>query len=540
MLTGSQLLVQALQARGLDTLFYLMGGPMLDAERAWVASGRRAVDVRHEEAAAMMACGFARVARRPAVCMAASGPGAANLLPGIANAWADGVPVVAVGGSAPLAERGRGAFQECDQVALFRPVTGHVEQPRQPMDIPRAVDACLRAATARPGPVYLDLAADVLYARVPRAPIDAPPTWQRPPRPLADPDAVAEAVSVLWGARRPIILGGSGVLWSGAEAALADLATATGICVFTTPQGRGVLPEDHPLCPVHARSVAFAETDCVLVVGTRLNWIVHHLLPPRFAEDVRVLQVDVDPMAIGRGRPVDVGLVGDAAAVCRQLREAIAERRPPDEWATWARRLQAVAAERRRRQEEAMATDQVPVHPLRLCREVRDLLPRDAVLVVDGHEILNFARQSIPTHVLGRRLNSGTFAHMGVGLPYALGARVAAPDAIVVALVGDGSLGTSVMELDTAVRHHLRVVVVVSNNGGWTSNVGDKPGRDLGFTAYHEVARALGCHAERVEHPEALRPALQRALAADRPALVDVLTDPSARSRTAAFARYEA
>lgn len=536
--SGSWVLVEALRRRGFDTLFYLMGGPMLDAEREWRAAELRAVDVRHEEAAAMMACGFARVARHPAVCMAGSGPGMANLVAGLANAWADAVPLLVVAGSASLGKRGRGCFQECDQMALARPVTRCAEQARSPADIPRAVDVCLASILARPGPGYLDLPADVLYARIDESEVDWWDGERRRLRPAADAAAVVAAAARLRRADRPLLLTGSGVLWAGAEGAVRRLAQATGICVLTTPQGRGVLPEDHPLCPTHARSVAFAGADCVLVVGTRLNWIVNHLCPPRFAADVTVLQVDVDPEAIGRGRPVDVGLVGDAAVVCDQLTQVLGQDSPPS-WAQWAEELRRRHVEGRRQRAAAMATDQLPIHPLRLCREVGEVLPRDAVLIVDGHEILNFARQAIPAYCLGRRLDSGTFAHMGVGLPYALGARVAEPRAPVVALVGDGSLGMSVMELDTAVRHHLDVVVVVSNNGGWTSSLGDKPGRDLGFTAYHDLARALGCHAERVERPEGIRPALQRALVAGRPALVDVVTDPRARSTTVPFALYE-
>lgn len=540
-MTGSEILVEALRRQGFDTLFYLMGGPMLAAERAWHDAGLRAVDVRHEEAAVMAAHAYARVSGRTGLCMAASGPGTANMVPGVANAWADGAPLLVLGGSSPLADTGRGAFQEVDQVALMRPVTRSAERAHDARRIPDLVAAAVRDARhGHPGPVYLDLPADVLYQRVDEARIEWAEPVEDPPRALADPARVEAAIALLARAERPIVLSGSGVLWSDAAASLCSFAEAAAVPAFTTPQGRGVVPEDSPLCPVFARSMAFAEADLVVLVGTRQNWMVNFLQPPRFAATARLVQVDIDPAEIGRNRGADVALVGDARAVLGQLLDAVRGRIDPRRFAAWRERLIEVDSDKRAAARTAMSADQRPIHPLRLCREVRDVLDRGAVLVVDGHETLNFARQSIPTFVAGHRLNSGTFGHMGVGLPYAIGAQVASPGSQVVALVGDGSLGMSVMELDTAARHRLPLCVIVSNNGGWTSSAGGKPGRDLGFTAYHRVAEALGCRGELVEEPDTIAGALQRALSAGRPALVNVHVDPAAHSHTASFARYEA
>jgi thiamine pyrophosphate-dependent acetolactate synthase large subunit-like protein len=540
---GYQVLARTLQEQGFDTLFYLMGGPMLSAERAWIDAGMRAIDVRHEESAAMMAHAYARVARRPGLCMAASGPGTANLVAGMANALVDGAPVLAVGGSAAISDRGRGGFQEIDQVAMMRPVTKWAEQVHDSRRVPEFVATALRHATSgAPGPVYLDMPADVLYQSVEEA--DVRWTAESPllprVRPHADAATVDAAVRLLASSQRPIVVSGSGVLWSDAARQLQRFIEVTGVPLFTTPQGRGALAEDHPLCPIFARSVAFGEADLIMVVGTRLNWVIGHGQPPRFRGDARMIQVDIDPAEIGHNRPADVALCGDAAAVLEQLTAASARIVNASRYAPWVEHLHQVHVSKAAQQEAAMSTVGTPIHPLRLCREVRDVLQRDAVLVVDGHEILNFARQSIPTFTLGHRLNSGPFGHMGIGLPYALGARAAKPAAQVVALVGDGSLGMSAMELDTAARHRLDVIVVVSNNGGWTSATLDKPGRDLGFTRFDLVAQALGCHGECVERPEEIAPALQRALGSGRPALVNVATDPAAHSQTVSFAKYEA
>jgi acetolactate synthase-1/2/3 large subunit len=193
-------------------------------------------------------------------------------------------------------------------------------------------------------------------------------------------------------------------------------------------------------------------------------------------------------------------------------------------------------------QEAILANSAVPIHPLRLCREIRDFMPRDAILCVDGQEILNFGRQAIPTFVARHRMNSGTFGTMGVGMPLGVGAKVACPEKTVIVLHGDGSFGLNAMEFDTAVRHKLPVLVVISLNGGWTG-IPSKgaPGRDLGYTRFDKIAEALGGYGEYVEQPDQIRPALERAMDAvksGRPALVNVVTDWSARATTANFTRY--
>jgi thiamine pyrophosphate-dependent acetolactate synthase large subunit-like protein len=234
-------------------------------------------------------------------------------------------------------------------------------------------------------------------------------------------------------------------------------------------------------------------------------------------------------------------IVGDARAVIEQLAESIPARITAERYARWRELLEAIEREKAPKAERELSTDQVPIHPLRLCKEIRDFLPRDAILAVDGQEILNYGRQSIPTYVPRHRLNSGPFGTMGVGLPFGLGAKAAKPDAMVLVLHGDGSFGMNGMELDTAVRHKLPVIVVISLNGGWTADPDrEKPGRDLGYTRFHELAAALDCAGEYVERPEDIRPALERAaaaVAAGRPALVNVVTDWKARAQTVRFTK---
>jgi acetolactate synthase-1/2/3 large subunit len=539
MASGSQILARALRKQGIDAFFYLMGGPMLAAESACIEEGLRAVDVRHEQAAAMMAHAYGRVLNKLGVCMAASGPGATNLITGVANAWADCAPLLAVGGSSPVSQWGRGAFQEMDQVAAFRPITKWSERCVDPKRIPEYVATAVRTAfSGRPGPVYLDLPGDILYREVDEAEVHYPGTLPRP-RPIAESGLISEAIQLLQRAERPVVISGSGILWSAAEAELQQLVELLGIPFYTTPQGRGVVPDDHVLSFPAARATAFREADVLLVIGTRINYVISQLGPPRFRSDARLIQVDADASEIGHNRPADVGIVGDARAVLRQLVAGADGRVDARRFGPWLQYLRDVEAAKRRNAELAMSTEQVPIHPLRLCKEVRDFLDRDAILCVDGQEILNYGRQSIPTFVPRHRLNSGPFGTMGVGLPFGIGAKVAKPDTQVLVLHGDGSFGMNAMELDTAARFSIPVLTVISLNGGWTGDPQrTKPGRDLGYTQFHKMAQALGCYGEQVEEPSEIRPALERAAASGCPAVVNVVTDWRARATTQQFAVY--
>ncbi|HEY7518669.1 MAG TPA: thiamine pyrophosphate-binding protein [Methylomirabilota bacterium] len=543
-ITGSEVLAQALHSQGVDTLFYLMGGPMLETEAACIKLGIRAIDTRHEQAAALAAHAWTRLTRRPGVCMGCSGPGTTNLVTGVANAFTDAAPLVAIGGSSPRVYLGMEAFQEIDQVAIMKPITKRAERIYDARRIPDVVATAFREATAgRPGPVYLDLPGDVLGEKIEEESVTYPAAWRPSPRTLGDPAAIREAVALLARAERPVILAGSGVWWSDGAAALQALVEATGIPFYTTPISRGLIPEDHALAFLNARSKAFTEADVVLAVGTRFNWVIQFGRAPRFAADMKVIHVDVNPAQLGHNRAVDVPIAGDARAVLEQLRAEAEGKIQPKQYAAWTGKLRTLDSEKSAEMDKAMSPDTTPIHPLRLCKEIRDFVRRDSILVVDGQEILNYGRQAIPTFVAGHRLNSGALGTMGVGLPFGVGAKIARPDAQVLVLHGDGSYGINAMEIDTAVRHKIPVVVVISNNGGWTANAPwtrplPKPGRHLGHTRYDRVAQELGAHGEFVEKPHEIRPALERAFASGKPAVVNVITDDKARAQTVRFSAY--
>jgi thiamine pyrophosphate-dependent acetolactate synthase large subunit-like protein len=545
-LTGSEILAKALKKEGTENLLFLMGGPMLLAESSCIKEGIRPIDVRHEQAAALMGQAYSRLLQKPSVCMAASGPGVINLTTGMANALIDCCPVVAIGGSSPIHQFGRQVFQEIDQVAIMKGCVKWADRIYNLKRIPEQVNSAFQhAMSGKPGPVYLDFPGDILYTKIPEEQVD----WSlsgRPAlnaRPLGDPEQVDALVLAMAAAHKPVIVSGSGVIWSRAWGEMRELVEKAGIPFYTTPQGRGVVPDDHPLSFLSMRSTAFKEADLIIVLGTRMNYIISHGLPPRFNADAKIARIDIDPAEIATApRKVDIGIVGDCRSVLSQLLSAMKGKVDPDRYKDWRKQLADGAEAKLKSPGANKPVEDGDIHPLRLCEEVASFMRRDAILVVDGQEILNYGRQSMPTYAPGHRLNSGPFGTMGVGLPFALGAKLAKPDAQVICVHGDGSFGLNAMELDTAVRHKLPVLVVISLNGGWTADPNrDKPGRDLGYTRYERMAEVLGCYGEYVEKAEDIRPALERAqreVDAGKVAVVNVRTDYRARAGTLQFAQY--
>jgi len=529
---GSYLIARTLKEEGADCLFYLMGGPNYEIVNNSEDFGIRTVDFRHEQAAAMAAHAYARVKRTPGVTTSASGPGTLNLLTGIYNAFIDSAPMVTLGGAGPLRDVYRDGFQEVDLPNIFGPVSKSVIRPTYPARMPEHISTAFRTAMSdRPGPVYVECNEDVLYGEVDESEAESPTRASMVSPPSADPDKIAEAVKILSEAERPILLAGSGPWWSGAWDELQEFVDRTGIPFYTTPIARGLIPEDHHVSFPAARSTAFRETDAVLVVGTRFNWIM--TFGRRISPQAKIIQIDVHSAEIGHNRSVDIGIVADAKAAMQQINSEVSRSGMKSKSeSAWVEYLRDIENNRRERSEQLENSEQVPIHPLRLCKELREVMDRDSILTVDGNEILHYGRQSIPTYVPGHRLNSGATGCMGVGLPFAIGAKLAKPDKQVVSLHGDGSLGMNIQDFDTAVRYNLPIVVVVSNNEGWTARVEGvrKPGRELGWTRFDAIAEALGGYGEEVREPSQIRPALERAFDAGVPAIVNVHTDPTARA----------
>jgi thiamine pyrophosphate-dependent acetolactate synthase large subunit-like protein len=530
---GAHLVGRALADQGVTDLFFMMGigGPHSPPVRSSIEAGIATYYVRHEEGAAMAAHAYSRLAKRPGVCMTPLGPGTTNALTGLTNALLDAAPVVLIGGGPNRGDWGLEAYQEQDQLSMFRPACKNVHRIELARRIPEVLAIALHEANSgRKGPVYVEIPNDVFFEGVHPHSISWPVRAAAPARAAAPEAELDAAVALLQSAERPLLLTGSGVVWAEAAAGLGRFVDATGIPLVTTPQTRGIVPEDHLLALVASRNRAQRDADVVVAVGTRANWLNGHLRPPRFGAEARFVVANIDADEIGRGRVPEVGVVADAGVFLEQLAHRLtAAGGVSDAARAWADDL--IAKDLAKEPDRDTLSDAIPIDPLRLCEEIRRVLPRDAVFIVDGHETLEFARRWIPSLSEANYLTSGPNGCMGVGVPFALGAAVARPDRPVFVLMGDGGFGWHGMEYDTLIRHSLPMVGIVFNNAGFTARpAAAGTGRELGYQRYDLMVAGFGGHGEFVERPEHIATALRRAIESGKPALVNVCVDPDAQA----------
>ena len=538
---GSALVAEALRDQGAEMVFTVVGGPVIEAVGFCGDAGVRPIGVRHEQAAVMMAQAYQYVGGKPGVALLASGPAVTNGITGAHVAYDNCWPVLILGGSSALRQRGRMAFQETDSVTMMRPVTKWAAQVDSAERIPEMIAMAIRyMMSGRPGPVYLDLPSDVLSAKVDEERVPRPAAVRLAPPPAADPVAIDRAADLLLNAERPLLLLGKGVRWSESNDDLRELVETLALPFVPSPMGRGFIPDDHPLCMNAARSTAMRGADVLLLLGARLNWMFGN--GRGLARDAQIIQVDIDPAEIGLQRPVEVGLSGDAGAVVRQLLTAIEQRGQGVGEAraegSWLAELRAARQKNEEVLQPQLDADAVPMTPHRLLRELRDVLPREAIITVDGQVILSAGRQVLQSYTPASRLNSGSNGCMGVGVPFAIGAKLARPDVPVLSVNGDAAFGFNGMEIETAVRTGASVVFVVDNNQGIMGSVlerrmfhSEHAERVAMYTPsarYDKIMEAFGGYAEHVEQPDEVGPAIQRAFASGRAALVDVAVDPAA------------
>jgi len=482
-----------------------------------------------------MAEGYAYASRSAGVAAITAGPGFTNAVTGIADANHSGVPVVVLGGRTPLRSWNRDAIQDIDQLAIAKVICKRATTCLAPERVAEYVaDAFWHATSARCGAAYVELPTDVLLSE-PDEPAFQPGYPSAVAEVVAAPEAVAELVGVLSAAERPVVICGSGPFWGRADAALARFAEVTGIPVTTTGPSRGLLPDSHPGCLgslVHG-GVAVALADVVVVCGSRFDGNLLFGGPPLFGAQ-KLVQIDVRREAFGGNRAPDLAIAGDAARVLEQVAGAW-DKPPHTEWLAAARQMADASRDAWGAESDANADG---VHPGFLAREVNAAAHAsgDCTVVCDGGDILTWGIAHCTAEQPAGILTTGTaLGTLGVGLPFAIGAKAARPRDTVVCLVGDGSLGLQAMELDTAARHGLPVVVVVSNNGAWADVVHEQQAwfgddrlvaSELRFTAYEKLAEMVGGFAATVTTPDEVRPALDAAIASGKTAVVNVRTDP--------------
>jgi acetolactate synthase-1/2/3 large subunit len=531
---GGRLAARALKEAGVECIFTLSGGHIMPLYDGCIDEGIRIIDVRHEQAAVHAADAWARC--NPAtigVAAITAGPGVTDGVTGIANAWRANSPILVIGGQGPFDNMRRGSLQEMDHIGVVTPITKYADAIYQTHRIPEYIELAIRhAVSGIPGPAYLEIPMDIFMGSVEEDQVRIPRIRTALPRLSPDPAAVSEAIEVLKTSQRPMLMAGTSVKWSQASSAMNRFIAETHIPTYTNGMARGTVPPDSPEFLNRSRRAALEKIDCIVLAGTLLDFRM------RFGQTIpagaKIIQLDLDATLIGQNRQTDVPLVGNLANSFELILEAIKNRGVAFDFSAWRDELRGIEEEAEAKVQAALDSDESPVDPQRMCREVRDWLDTlgSPIVIGDGGDIVATAAKIIPVKSEGAWMDPGPLGTLGVGMPFALAAQLSHPDKRVVIVYGDGSFGLNGFEYDTAVRHGLPIIGVLGNDAAWGQMMrpqGSMYGWDrltatlLAPTRYDKVVEALGGHGEFVERPEDLRPALERAADSGKPALVNVV-----------------
>ena len=551
--TGSHLISKALKLEGVDNIFTLAGDHVLPALDVMADGDFRFIDTRHEQAAVHMADAWGRITGQLGVCMYTT-PGFANAVPGLANAMHSESPLLSIAGCADLSELGRGAMQEIDQVGMAAPTAKESLLIYDARRIPDTIARAVRLAySGRRGPVHLTIPTDVQEQEVEEEEVAFfnPDEYRAGAAILAPAELVRQAVELLRQAQRPFVIAGEAAGYTQDGQSLQRFAETTRAPVLTEGQARGLVPDDHPYGfgfferGLNRAASKLRDADVVVLLGRKQDYTIGFCRPPNVAADAKIIQIDPAAAEIGRNRGVAVGIVGDVTSVLEQLTAAAARYTWSD--LPWLEELRAARAAQGE-WAEGLAVPDTPMHGMFVHKTLAALLRPDDFLSFDGGDFCHFGRALLPAQMPKRWSYVSSLGMLGSSLPSALAAQVAYPDSRVINLTGDGAFGFNGMEFDTAVRHGLNVVTIMGNDAAWGIDrqiqlglYGRPVATDLLPTRYDLVVQGLGGHGELVERPEELQPALERAFAANKPALVNVAVQRAISPRAeAAIARRQA
>ncbi|MDM4141774.1 MULTISPECIES: oxalyl-CoA decarboxylase [Mycobacterium] len=541
---GFHLVVDALKANGVETIYGIVGIPITDLARIAQASGIRYIGFRQEASAGNAAAAAGFLTRRPGVCLTTSGPGFLNALPALANATTNCFPMIQISGSSnrALVDLQRGDYQDLDQLNAAQPFAKAAYRISRIEDIGRGIARAIRTAVSgRPGGVYLDIPGEVLGQAM-DAVAGADSIWRvvdPAPRQLPAPEAIERALDVLAHAQRPLIVLGKGAAYAQADNVIRRFVESTGIPFLPMSMAKGLLPDSHPQSAAAARSLAIARTDAVLLVGARLNWLLGHGDSPQWSPDAKFLQVDIAAAEFDSNQRIDAPLAGDIGSVLSALCDGVAVRpitAPPE----WTRELAERRARNDAKMRDRLADDPHPMRFYNALGAIRSVLQdnRDVYIINEGANALDLARNVIDMELPRHRLDTGTWGVMGIGMGYAIAAAVETGKPVV-AIEGDSAFGFSGMEIETICRYRLPVTVVILNNGGvyrgdeaaprTAATASDPAPTVLNARARHELlAEAFGGKGYHVADPSELRAALSEAIGSAGPSIIDCELDPAA------------
>lgn len=530
---GGRVVAHQLAREGVKYVFTLCGGHVQNIYDGCIDEGIKVIDTRHEQTAGHAADGWARATGEPGVAIVTAGPGVTDVVTAAANAYRAGVPMVILGGAGPFVLRHMGSLQDMDHLRLMRTVTKWAETCAQFDRIPEYVAMAFRQATSGvPGPVFLELPLDLLLNMADESEIRYPTGTRTRARIAPDPDALEEAGRLLMEAKRPTVIVGSQIRWSQEpmESMLEFLDTFQ-VPVFVNGMARGTIPAEHPLFMNRARTEALLQSDLVLIFGTPLDFRLNYGREDRIPTDAKLIMVDQDATIIGQNRHVDVGLVADTGLVLRGLVKAAKDKGGAPDRSEWMESILAVERRRRSKMLAEMESSTDPINPLRLCADINKVLKPGSIVIGDGGDFVATAAYTLNVSGVGSWMDPGPLGTLGVGPGYAMAAKLAHPDKDVVLIFGDGSFGLNGMEFEAMARQGIPVKAVIGNDACWTQIYrgqveffGEERAvaTQLDYTRYDIVAQGLGAHGEYVETVSAILPALQRAWASPKPAVVNV------------------
>ena len=528
---GGKLAAKALKAAGVECVFTLSGGHVMGIYDGCIDEGIEVVDVRHEQAATHAADAWARLhPGKVGVAILTAGPGVTDGVTGVANAWRANSPILVFGGQGPFRHAGRGSLQEMDHVSLMGPVTKWSGACGETRRIAEYIELAVRTALSGiPGPSFLEIPMDVLHGKVDLDAVQMPHFRDYRVASAAPAAMLAEAAEIIAGARTPVVMAGTSLKWSEGGGALGAFLDATSIPCYVNGMARGEVNWDHPSFLSLTRSEALAAADVVILAGTPLDFRMK--FGRAIPADARIVQLDLDETLIGQNRAAEVGLVGNLGANFEALSELFKSSGVSVDASAHLAALAAREAELDEARNAELNSDEVPIDPLRLCREIADAVTDDMIVIGDGGDIVAQASKVIRVPRRGTWMDPGPLGTLGVGMPFALAAQKAHPSKRVLIVYGDGSFGLNGFEFDTAVRFGLPIVGVVGNDAAWGQMLRPQAslyGQDrvvateLNFTRYDKVVEAMGGHGEHVTEPGQIAPALQRAFDSGLPALVNV------------------
>ncbi len=542
-ITGAELAAKALIDRKIDFIFSLSGGHITPLYQHLEGSDVKIFDTRHEQSAVFMAEAYGKMNRKAGVAMVTAGPGFTNALTGVASAHFSNTPLVLIAGCVGLDNKERLDLQDMPQVEVIKPMVKKALVCMKAERINEYVDMAFRIAeSGRPGPVYLEFPIDILNTTVDKAAVRNTNTvvTSNP----SDPDKAKDLLAMIRDAKNPLVIAGTGAWQSKAEDELKTFIESTGIPLFTSLSGRGVLSDDHPLCFEGALAIrpgggfaAYLETDLVIILGTRIS--LYYLFGDVFNPEAKIAQVDIQPDEIGRNRSVDLPVVSDIKGFLSNCNSLLAndDMGFKEQFSPWIEKLNTAHSDGKAIANNDWDSENIPIHPMRLAKEINQFMDRvDDIVVADGGDTTTWLGMTRTMKVGGTYLDYGIFGSLAVGLPYANAAKVLNPDKRVCLMTGDGSVGFNFMEFETAIRKNLPIVVVISNDLGWGMirhsqeiRIGHaiEDGTFIGKVDYHKMVEAIGGKGFLIEDPKDIKPALEEAFASNKVCCINVMVDPT-------------